>query len=376
MSARKIYEWGIPGILAILLMCTTTVAADPVPSLTGDWEGIFVDQYTPSDGFVDRMNDQGPYHIIKQDGRAFAGDVTYYDSQIQANVTELFAGVLSPDGLTFVIDEEGSGITFGELVSDHELYNYMLFSDRGPMVIVSHMVKAGTAVAPEKPVPNLTGVWNLTHNRSNSMSNPGIITITEQQGRIWSGNEQIRDKDDLIIEVPMVGTIGDTGRLYAVSQDGAYMFGSMTGDETIESVFVIPGDDEGNFVVEQWMTRNEPPILKSDSSYPDIAGDWKIDDRKIIQDGNITSIGPVDTEWMSYANQTGTFVTATRHTQDLEGSSELESSMIFLTPELAYLTNEDSAFVMYHILDDSTIEAVVNQKDGKAMLYLDVLKRN
>lgn len=251
----------------------------------------------------------------------------------------------------------------------------MLFADRGPLVIVSHMVKAGTDSSPAKPAPNLTGVWNLTHNRSNGVTTTGLITIKEQKNRIWSGTEQIRDENGTMIEEPVVGTIGDTGRLYATSQDGAFMLGSLNRNETIDSAFLIPGDTDGTFVVNRWMTRDEMAEPESDLSYPDIAGDWKIDDRKVIQDGNITDEGPVSSEWMSFSNQTGRFFTAMQHTLDTVVSQNMESSAIFRTPDEAYLTNADSAFIQYHILNNSSIEAIVNLKDGKSLLYMDMLTR-
>ncbi|MDD1728685.1 MAG: hypothetical protein LUQ50_06405 [Methanospirillum sp.] len=376
MSRRVLYQWRIPGILVILLLWSmVAVSAESVPDLTGSWQGVSVDTYSPSEGFTDKTNNMGSFHIITKDDLAFAGNVTYFDSDTAANVTHFFPGVLSPDGKTFFKDETGSGISFGELVSDQELYNYMLFADQDLMVIVSHLVKDGTTPAPEKTVPSLIGVWNFTHNRSTGVNTTGLLTIEEQQGRIWSGREQIHDDDGTMIELPMVGTIGNTGRLYGISQDGAFMFGSMIGDEAIENAFVIPGDTDGTLVVERWMTRNETPIPKPGRTYPDITGEWTIDDRKVIQNGTITDEGPVSGEWMSYSNQTERFVTATRHTGDTDNSQDKPSSLIFRTPDEAYLTNADAALVLYHIIDNSTMEAVVNRKDGKSILYLDVLKR-
>lgn len=376
MSGRAWYQWRIPGMVVILLVWSmVAVSAEPVPDLTGSWQAVSVDAYSPSEGFTDKTGDLGSFRIITQDGLAFAGDGTYYDSVTATNVTHFFPGVLSPDGKTFFKDESGSGISFGELVSDHELYNYLLFADQDMRVIVSHLVKEGTTPAPEKPVPDLIGVWTLTHNRSTGVSTTGLLTVEEQRGRIWSGREQIRDDDGTMIELPMVGTIGDTGRLYGVTQNGAFMFGSMTGDEAIESAFVIPGDTDGTLVVERWMTRNETPIPAQNLTYPDITGEWTIDDRKVIQNGTITDDGPVSGEWMSYSNRTGRFVTATRHTEDTGAPQEKQSSVLFRTPDEAYLTNADASLVLYHIIDNSTIEAVVNRKDGKSILYLDELKR-
>lgn len=376
MNGETWYRWGLPCILAILLAWSmVAVSADEVPDLTGEWEAISVDAYTPSDGFSDYTSTQGPFSIITQDGRAFAGEETYYDQDRGENVTHFFPGVVAPDGKTYFKDETGSGISFGELVSDHELYNTMLFSEPELMVIVSHMGKTGTTPASENPVPNLTGVWNLTHNRNSGLSTTGILTIKEQQGRIWSGQEQITDDDGTMIDLPFVGTVGESGRVFGVSRNGAFMFGSLTTDSALESAFVIPGDPDGTLVLERWMTRNDTQIPESDGTYPDITGEWSIENRKVIGNGTISDEGPVSEEWMSYSNQTGRYVTATRHSSEVEGSPEMQSSMIFRTPDEAYLTNVDSAIVMYHIIDGSTMEAVVNRKDGKSILYLDSLSR-
>ena len=376
MSGKIWYRLGLPGILAIFLVWSmVAVSAQEVPDLTGAWEAISVDTYISSDGFLDQTSYQGPFQIMTQEGRAFAGEETYYDSETGENVTHFFPGVVSPDGKTYLKDETGSGISFGELVSEDELYNYMLVSEPGLMAIVSHMGKEGSVPAPEGQVPDVTGVWNLTHTRSSGVSTSGLLTINEQQGRIWSGQEQISDDDGTMIDLPIVGTVGESGRVYGVTQNGAFMFGSMTNDAAIESGLVIPGDTDGTLVIERWLTRNETPIPESESMYPDITGEWTIEDRKVIENGTITDEGPLSEEWMSYANMTGRFVTATRHSGEVKGSPEIESSVIFLSPDEAVLTNAQSALVMYHIIDNSTMEAVVNRKDGKSILNLDLLKR-
>ena len=376
MSPKWRYGWGIPVILVIFLIWSmTTVSAEPVPNMTGSWKELSVERYSPSEGFSNLTGKPFSYQIVAQDGQAVAGEETYFDPVTVANITHFFPVVVSPQSKTFFKDEIDSGISFGEIVSDHELYNYMLFTGSDLMVIVSQMVKEGTVSAPAKPVPNLVGKWNLIQSDRNGVSTNGLLTITDQQGRIWNGNQQISDQDGTMIEEPIVGTIGDTERMYGITRGGSFLFGSMTRDATIESVVLIPGDTDGTFVVEQWITRNTPSIPESDTSYPDITGDWKIDNRKIIQNGTITDEGPVSGEWMSYTNQTGRFVTAIRHSTDTKGPAEIQSSVIFQSPDEAYLTNANGTLVWYHIIDDSTIEAVVNQKDGKAILYLDVLKR-
>ena len=366
----------ITGILVFLLIGgIMSVSAVVIPDLKGSWTGISVEQYSPAGGFKNRTADLGSYQITGQDGRAFVGEEKHYNQTTGKDVTELFSGALSPDGRTYELDNEGSGISFGEIVSDHEFYNTVLFSERGPMVIAFHMVKSGTNASPYVNVPDLIGTWNITHVRKNSASTTGLITIDKQQGRIWSGTEKIQDEDGSWINVKLAGTVGETGKLYATTADGAFMFGSLTGNDSIQSAFIIPGDTDGTYVVDRVLTKNGTSIQQSDLSYPVMAGDWKIDDRKVIENGKITDLGPLSDEWLSFSNQTGRFFTAVRHNQTTGVPPEIEVSGIFRLPDEAFLTGADSEIVIYHVLDNSSIEAIVNRKDNTASLYLDLLTR-
>ena len=376
MRNIRMYLRLITGILVILLIGgMISVSAGVIPDLKGSWTGISVEQYSPTGGFENLTADLRSYLITGQDGRAYVGEETFYDQITGENVTEIFSGALSPDGQMYEQDNEGSGISFGELVSDHEFYNTMLFPERGPGVILLHMVKSGANASPSEKVPELIGTWNLTHNRKNSASTTGLITIDQQQGRIWSGTEEFLDEDGTTINRTIAGTVGETGRLYAASADGAYMFGSLTGDDSIQSAFIIPGDTDGTYVVDHVLTKNEASIPRSDLSYPDIAGDWKIDDRNVIENGKIINEGPLSDEWIAFSNQTDRFFTAVRHNQEAGALPETEVFGIFRAPDEAFLTGADSEIVIYHVIDNSSIEAIVNRKDNNASLYLDLLTR-
>ena len=153
------------------------------------------------------------------------------------------------------------------------------------------------------------------------------------------------------------------------------MFGSLTGDDSIQSAFIIPGDTDGTYVVDRVVTKNKTSIPQSDLSYPVMAWDWKIDNRKVIENGKITNVGPLSDEWISFSNQTGKFFTAVRHNQVAGALPDMEVSGIFRLPNEAFLTGADSEIVIYHVLDNSSIEAVVNRKDKNASLYVDLLTR-
>ena len=366
----------ITGILVILLVGgIMSVSAGAIPDLKGSWTGISVEQYSPAGGFENLTADLESFQITGQDGSVYVGKETFYDQPTGKNVTEIFSGAISPDCRTYELDNEGSGISFGEIVSDHEFYNTMLFAERGPMIISFHMVKSGTNASPFSEVPKLIGTWNLTHNRKNSASTTGHITIDKQQGRIWSGTESVLDDDGTTINLTLAGTVGETGRLYATSSDGAYMFGSLAGDNSIQSAFIIPGDTDWTYVVDRVVTKNKTSIPQSDLSYAVMAGDWKIDNRNVIENGKITNVGPVSDEWVSFSNQTGKFFTAVRHNRIAGVLPDMEVSGVFRLANEAFLTGADSEIVIYHVLDNSSIEAIVNRKDKNASLYLDLLTR-
>ena len=376
MENRRILLWRITGILIFLLIFVMiSVSATDIPDMKGTWTAVSIEQYSPGGGFKNVTQNSVSYIITSQDGRACVGEQMYYDSKTGKNMTEIFSGALSPDGRMFEVDNEGSGISFGEIVSDHEFYNTMMFPERGPMIIFFHMVKAGTNASPSLTVPELVGTWNLTHDRRSAVSTPGLITIDQQQGRVWRGTEQVQDEDGAMINATIAGSVGESGIVYATSDSGAYMFGSLAGDDGMQSAFIIPGDRDETYTVDRELTKNGVPLPQPDLEYPVIRGDWKIDDRKIIQNGKITDVGPVSGEWLSFSNQTGRFFTAVRNHQTANVSAEMEGSGIFRSPDEAFLTGADAAIEIYHVIDNATIEAIVNQKDNNALLYLDLLTR-
>lgn len=352
-----------------------SVSAVLIPDMKGSWTRLSVEKYSPIGGFENVTANPASFLITGQDGQAIVGEERFYNQTTGKNDTELLSGALSPDGRMFELDNEGSGISFGEIVSDNEFYNTVLFPERGPMILFYHMIKSGTNAPSDTEVPDLIGTWNLTHNRSNTAITTGILTIDQQQGRICTGTQEIQDENGTLIKGMLAGTIGETGKIYAASADGAFMFGSLNGNSSIESVYIIPGDTDGTYVVDSKLTKNETPIPQSEPSYPVMAGDWKINDRKIIENGNITDEGSLSDEWISFSNQTGRFFSVVRHNQSVKTLPETAVSGIFRTTDEAILTGADSAIVIYHVIDNSTMEAIINRKDKAASLYLDVLTR-
>jgi len=350
----------------------TSVLAVEIPNLMGPWTVVDFQKYTPTEGFGNETVYPVSYQFTDQDGQAFVGVQSFYDPEFSQNMTEVFSGVFSPDGLTFEIDNEGNGISFGETVSDHELYIYTLLPERGPMILSFHLLKDGTIISPSEQVTDVVGPWNLTHNRKNSVTTSGLLTIEEQQDRIWIGIEQIQDEDGSMIDMPIAGTIGDDGKLYATTQNGAYMFGTQNGNDSIQSVLIIPGDTDGTYVIDRSITKNDVILPENDIVYPDIEGDWKIDNRKVIQDGEISDTGTSSDEWLSVSNQNGKFFSVVRHNQTVNSSGNEKSGMFYGNHE-AIVTGEDYSIELYHVVDNSSIQEIVNRKDNMASLYLDML---
>jgi len=376
MTHTRNILWRITATLVFLLICGITPAlAVEIPKLTDSWTTTDFQIYTPTEGFNNDPIYPVIYQFTGQDGEAFIGVQSFYDSEYDQNLTEAFSGVFAPDGLTFEIDNEGSGISFGETVSENELYIYTLLPERDLMVLVFHLVKDGTMVSPTENFPDIVGIWNLTHIRKNSSSSTGLLTIEEQQDRIWVGSERIQDEDGTIIEMPIAGTIGDDGKLYATTENGAFMIGSITGNNSIQSVLIIPGDTDGTHVIDRVIIKNGGSLPEQDLEFPDLEGEWKIDNRRVIQNGEISDIGPISDEWVSFTNQSGKFFNAVRHNQTAESTFDTEKTGIFYDVDEAFVTGPDSSIEIFYVMDNSTLKGIVNMKDNNALLYQDTLSR-
>ena len=352
--------------------------ADQLPNLTGTWDGISGVQYSESGGYQD-VTDIQDYQIrISQEGRFFTGNESYRESVNGSVIQESNGGVISSDGMYFWRDHDRSGISFGEMLSDHEYMDYMLFPNDGPMVLAAHMVKNGTQ--PSGPIPepvNLTGTWNTTSQRRDTgVGEAGTVTITDQQGSLFTGLITVPEENGTPIQVKIIGVISTNGRIYAVTDNHAYYVGDITGEDSMHYVVVHPQDDDGTFVLDRQLTRNTQTQDVSPATYPDLAGNWNITARTVIQNGTITHTGASDTEWMTYSDQTGPFFTATRHSDDPATPPVMKISGIFNGENDAFLASASPTYVVYHIIDEKTIEAIVMRKEGDSRVYVDTLVRN
>lgn len=366
-------------ILVFLLGCICTAAfADQVPDMTGSWSAISVNEYSPSGGYANVTAIQEYKANYSQENRNFFGDESYRETAGGADIIEPIAGVLSSDGKKFWRDHDGSGISFGEMLSDHEYMDYMLLPDDGPLVIAARMVKAGTEPSTSIPAPlNLTGTWNFTSQRRNENTTfDGTFTVNDQEGRIFTGVVRIPEENGSVMQLGVMGVVGTGGELYAVADNHAIYVGRVTGENTMHYVVVHPQDEDKTFVVDHTLTRDMETAKVPEVSYPDISGTWNITNRTIIQNGTITYTGPIDTEWMVYSNLTGPYFTATRYSDDPVTPPVIEIAGVFNEGKEAFLASGAPTYVIYHFPDENKIEAIVMRKEGDSALYLDSLVRN
>jgi hypothetical protein len=369
-------------ITGLFLVCTLIIAgslaiADTTPNLTGPWKGVSYAQYSPSGGYEDIEALQQGLTITGQEGRVFSGYERYKESLDGPIVNETLAGVISADGTQFWRDHSGSGISFGEILSDHEMMDYMLFPE-GPFVISSHMVKEGTTELTNISDPvNLTGTWNFSQIRKDDSSpSSGIFEITRQQGRIFTGTIEFPEENQTFMKLEIIGIIGTTGKIYAVANNQALYIGEITGENSIHSVVVHPQDDDNTFVINRNMVRNGQTEEESAPIYPDISGSWNISARTSVLNGTISQKGSIDSEWTEYTKNTGPFFTATRHSDDPVTPPVMQIEGVFNSENEAFLASKAPTYVIYHISDENTIEAIVMRKEGDPVLYLDTLVKN
>lgn len=364
-------------ILALIsLFFVLPATSDEIPDLTGVWTRVSQEQYADDTGYVNLTGGEDSLVITTQDNRAFTGYDTYADTADGSVINETLSGITSADGKHFWRDHEDSGVSFGDILSDHEILEYMLLPGEPSMVIRSYLAKEGTAPSAEIHEPtDITGEWNYTHIRPNDTQKySGIFNTTLQQGSIFTGELEFPEEDGSILELKVKGIIGTDNNLYALADNDALYIGSIGSNDEIHVVVVHPGDEDGTFVVDRWMTRDGKSSDKA-PEYPDISGAWNITARTTIQNGTITHTGAQDAEWLVNSKSSGPFFTLTRYSDDPVTPPVIDVQGVFFEKG-AFLASGGPTYVMYHFPDDDTIEAIVMKRDGESMMYLDTLKRS
>lgn len=365
-------------VAVISLFFVISANSTEIPNLTGSWDQVSFQQYSDETGYLNMTSDGGSFFITNQDDRAFTGYTTYAGTEDGVLINETVSGIISSDGKNYWRDHEDSGISFGEILSDHEIIDIMLIPGEPSMVIRQHMVKEGTAPSAEITDPiNITGVWNYTHQRrTEEMTGFGTFDFTEQKGRLFNGSLQVPEEDGSVLDLQVSGIIGINKNLYALADNQAIYVGMIPTKKEMHYIVVHPGDEDETFVVDRWMTRYGEEINNSALQYPDIDGAWNITARTTIQNGTITHTGEKDSEWMIYAKSFGPFFTGTRYSDDPATPPVLDVYGVFNGEKEAFMASGAPTYVIYHFPDKDTIDAIIMRREGGSMMYLDTLKRS
>lgn len=101
-------------------------------------------------------------------------------------------------------------------------------------------------------VPNLKGNWTVSWGGydagvgySNATQNePFLMSITDQQGRIFSGNLIYKHKNGTADIEGLAGAIGsDNKSLYIAEIGGGYALGSIVSNDDIELIYLSSGKE-------------------------------------------------------------------------------------------------------------------------------------
>jgi len=100
--------------LALVFLVTGICAAE-APDLLGNWTGSW-DAYDEGAGFSSSENGSITLTFTEQQGRIFAGNITYRLNNQTG--TEGFAGAIGPDDKSIYIAEFEKGYSLGTLISE------------------------------------------------------------------------------------------------------------------------------------------------------------------------------------------------------------------------------------------------------------------
>jgi hypothetical protein len=112
-------------LLAVLISgCTTasqqsSAAVATPPSLLGNWTGT-MNGYTNGEGYNNWTGDTMTLKVTEQNNRIFSGEFLF-TNQSGISSTNKCAGVISRDGKTLSMVEDGGGTSSGSLVAPGEI---------------------------------------------------------------------------------------------------------------------------------------------------------------------------------------------------------------------------------------------------------------
>lgn len=374
MKDNWIISVKLVSILAILsLFCLMNVSAEQIPDLEGKWNQISSEMYSISAGYENISSSSEQIIVTNQNNRTFAGEETYVDPDDRMLTNNTISGVLAADGEHFWMDHDGTGLSYGEMVSDHEFYNYILLPDIGPMIYVTHMIKEGTLPSTEiNEVPNLLGTWDYVNEyRDLGINITGKFTVDNQKGRLFCGIAKHITRDGTPLELNVVGAVDDNGNMYAVTDGHIGIWtGNLIGNDIAHLAITIPNDPDQNSIVDRWMYRTGTTFEKPKVTYPDISGNYSYQDRIIVQNGSITDMGALKDNWVYITNQNGQFFSKIIHFNQSHVPPVLELPGMFLAPDKAVILSSGRAYLIYDIINGDTIESIDIRNETDSTIYL------
>jgi hypothetical protein len=115
------------GLLSLIFLITGICSAQ-IPDLLGNWNASG-NGYIAGDGFYTLPENSLNFSITEQNGRLFAGNVTYMENGTEA--VEGFAGAVGLDNKTLYRVEFSEGYSLGTIISENEIE--MIYLEDGEM---------------------------------------------------------------------------------------------------------------------------------------------------------------------------------------------------------------------------------------------------
>ena len=114
--------------LLSLIFLITGICSAQIPDLLGNWTATGKG-YIAEEGFNTLPENSLNFSITEQNGRLFAGNVTYTENGTKA--VEGFAGAIGLDNITIYRVEFSEGYSLGTIISENEIE--MLYLEDGEM---------------------------------------------------------------------------------------------------------------------------------------------------------------------------------------------------------------------------------------------------
>jgi hypothetical protein len=114
--------------LLLLVFLATGICTAQVPNLVGNWTASG-SGYIAGEGFQKLPENSLNFSIVEQNGRLFAGNVTF--AQNGTDIVEGFAGAIGLDNKTLYRAEFNEGYSLGTIISENEIE--MIYLEDGKM---------------------------------------------------------------------------------------------------------------------------------------------------------------------------------------------------------------------------------------------------